>query len=242
MSSSARKQAMPIEILFYEETPLGILCLRRRELLSQPGTMVTEVTLNHEFLMSSYLTESERVLASCGLERVSTNGDTSLNVLVGGLGLGYTAGEALKSNRVGRVEVVEYLPEVIQWLRESMIPLAETLNSDPRLSISQSDIYARLTQPGSAEFDLIAIDVDHSPEDVLGPESQGFYSPEGLSAARSHLTPGGVLGVWSYAADTPFLANMKQVFVDVEVEQVTVWNDLINEEQTDWLFFGRRED
>ncbi len=49
-----------LEILAYEETPLGPLCLRRRELLSEPGTFVTEVTLNHEFLMSSYNTDSER--------------------------------------------------------------------------------------------------------------------------------------------------------------------------------------
>ena len=34
---------MPIEILAYEETALGILCLRRRELASRPGMTVTEV-------------------------------------------------------------------------------------------------------------------------------------------------------------------------------------------------------
>jgi hypothetical protein len=55
------------EILGYEPTPLGVLCLRRRELLSRPGTIVTEITLNHEFLMSSYLTRSEQALASCAL-------------------------------------------------------------------------------------------------------------------------------------------------------------------------------
>lgn len=52
-----------LEILAYEESPLGPLCLRRRELLSQPGTVVTEVTLNHEFLMSSLYTDSERELS-----------------------------------------------------------------------------------------------------------------------------------------------------------------------------------
>ena len=56
-----------LEILAYEATPLGHLCLRRRELLSQPGTVVTEVTLNHEFLMSSLFTDSERALAQTAL-------------------------------------------------------------------------------------------------------------------------------------------------------------------------------
>lgn len=231
---------MLIEILSYEETPLGVLCLRRRELLSRPGTIVTEVTLNHEFLMSSYLNESERVLASEGLARVRENSGHQIDVLVGGLGLGYTANEALQSPHVATVEVVEFLPQVIGWLEADLVPLAKHLLADKRLSVSQGDIYKRITSDPVREVDLILIDVDHSPQDVLGNQSSGFYTEEGLANTKAHLVPGGVLGVWSYAEDTPLLAKMQNVFCDVEVAQVTVWNDLINEEQTDWLFFGRR--
>lgn len=227
---------MNFEILAYEETPLGLLCLRRREILSQPGTLVTEVTLNHEFLMSSYLTASERALTEVGLERVL--GGEELRVLIGGLGLGYTAASALDSVMVNHVEVVEFLPQVISWLESGLVPLAERLNADERLEVTHGDIYERLSRPGEQEFELIAIDVDHSPEDVLGEQSQGFYSREGLTRAKSHLTKGGVLGVWSYDESSPLLANMKEVFGTVTVEKVTVMNDLINEEQTDWLFFG----
>ena len=233
---------MAIEILAYEPTPLGVLCLRRRELLSKPGELVTEVTLNHEFLMSSYLTESERSLARIGLELLSQpeSSTTKFNVLVGGLGLGYTAAQALASDQVANVEVVEYLPSVVEWLKQGLIPLADQLNADTRLFVTQGDIYARVTGPQDGCFDLIVIDVDHSPQDVLGWQSHGFYSPEGLRKTHAHLTPGGVIGLWSYAEDTPLLTNMKKVFADVQVKPVTVWNDLINEEQTDWLFFGRR--
>jgi len=111
-------------ILAYESTPLGPLCLRRRKLLSQPGTLVTEVTLNHEFLMSSLYTDSERALARTALEMHS--GD-ELQVLVGGLGLGYTAREAILSGRVARVEVVELLPQVIDWLAGGLVPLSSEL-------------------------------------------------------------------------------------------------------------------
>ena len=74
-----------LEILAYEATPLGPLCLRRRELLSEPGTLVTEVTLNHEFLMSSYNTDSERAISNRSVE---IHGGSNLKALVGGLGLG----------------------------------------------------------------------------------------------------------------------------------------------------------
>ena len=239
---------MPLEILAYETTPLGILCLRRRELLSKPGTMVTEVTLDNEFLMSSYLTESERSLSTMGLGRTTSFiGDEAedkrdgIRVLVGGLGLGYTAAEALKSQQVAAVEVVEYLPEVISWLERDLVPLANTLQADPRFSVSQGDIYAKLTGPPEALFDLIVIDVDHSPQDVLGDQSHGFYTEDGLSRTSNQLRPNGVIGIWSYAQDTPLLEKMRNVFCEVQVEQITVFNDLIDVEMTDWLFFGRRK-
>ena len=231
---------MAFEILAYEQTDLGLLCLRRRNLVSQPDMTVTEVTLNHEFLMSSYLTESERALTTMGLDRIATESNEK-SVLVGGLGLGYTAYEALKSDRVSRVDVVEFLPAVIGWVKDDLIPLAGQLKSDNRLNIMEGDIYLRLTSPATDQFDLVVIDVDHSPEDVLGGQSHGFYSEDGLRRARNHLYPGGVLGVWSYAEDSPLRTNMQKVFANVDVEPVTVWNDLINVEQTDWLFFGRRE-
>ena len=243
---------MTIEIRAYEETSLGVLCLRRRELLSRPGTRVTEVTLDHEFLMSSYLTESERALSTFGLKRLfakrenqptsGASGDAGVRILVGGLGLGYTASAALDDPEVCSVEVVEFLPQVIGWMQNGLVPLSEKLMSESRLKITQGDIYERVTaETHDEQFELIAIDVDHSPADVLGEESSGFYTEAGLQRAKSHLSPGGIIGIWSYDSDTPLLAAMRNVFVDVTVEQVTVWNDLIDVEQTDWLFFGRRE-
>ena len=233
---------MSLEILAYEETSLGLLCLRRRELLCNPGVMVTEVTLNHEFLMSSYLTESERALSYFGLDRCNEfSGEQKIKAMVGGLGLGYTANELLKSDSVSSVEVIEFLPQVIGWTKDGLIPLSEQLNSDSRLTISQGDVYARLGNHGNGDLDLIVIDVDHSPEDVLGDQSHQFYSESGLEIAKTHLKPSGVIGIWSYAESSPLLESMKNVFNDVSVEQVTVLNDLIQEDQTDWLFFGRSD-
>ncbi len=224
-----------LEILAYEESPLGLLCLRRRELLSQPGTVVTEVTLNHEFLMSSLYTDSEQALARTAIQQHSGEG---LRVLVGGLGLGYTAYQALLSDRVAQVEVVELLPQVIDWLERGLIPLSTELRDERRLVVTQGDVYGRLAGPPDELVDLILIDVDHSPEEHLGEEGVAFYTTPGLLAARRHLTPNGVLAVWSYAESSPFADSLREVFDHVHVEPVTFENQLIDEKQTDWLFFA----
>ena len=225
-----------IEILAYESTPLGILCLRRRELLSEPGTVVTEVTLNHEFLMSSYHTASERALASVALDMYRGQ---DVQVLVGGLGLGYTASEVLASDRAGHVEVVELLPQVIDWFDQGLFPLADSMQADPRLLVSQGDVFERLRQPPTRQFDVILIDVDHSPEDHLNGTNDSFYMVAGLQRAREHLAEDGILGVWSYAESSPFADALRQVFREVRIEPVTFNNTHINETMTDWLFFAR---
>lgn len=228
--------ALNFKILAYEDTPLGPLCLRRRELLAQPGVIVTEISLNHEFLMSSYNTASERALSSIGLEMRE---GAELDVLVGGLGLGYTAREALSSPRVASLEVVEFLPQVIGWLDAGLIPLAAELKAQLRLRVTRGDVYLRLSEDPLRLHDLILIDVDHSPDDRLTDANGGFYTPEGLERAKRHLKPGGVLGVWSYAESSPFADALRGAFREVRVEPVTFDNKLVGEVQTDWLFFAR---
>ena len=225
------------EILACDSSPLGILCLRRRELLSQPGTIVTEVTLNHEFLMSSLVTDSERLLARTAIQMHSGDG---LQVLVGGLGLGYTAREALRSGRVARVEVVELLPQVIDWLTQGLLPLSSELVEEPRLVLTEGDVYQRLAAAPDDLFDVILIDVDHSPEERLGKENAWFYTTQGLRAARRHLAADGVLAVWSYAESSPLADALRAVFHQVRVDPVTYDNRLIDQPRTDWLFFARR--
>jgi spermidine synthase len=229
-----------IEFLAHWDTAIGTLILRRRELLSKPGTVVTEIMLDHAFLMSSYITVSERALSRIALEMHT---GSELQVLIGGLGLGYTAWEALRSPRVARAEVVEFVPGVIAWMKEGLVPLSSQLTAEPRVEIVEGDVFQRLArQPGPAEprFDLILIDVDHSPAEPLdGSRTGGFYTAEGLRAARLHLAPGGVLGVWSYAESSPFSEALHEVFREVRIEPVTFENDLIDEVTTDWLFFAR---
>ena len=226
---------MKIEILESVETPIGELCLRRRELLSQPGTLITEVTLDHEFLMSSYHTASEDALARLGIE---WHGGRELSVLVGGLGLGYTAQAALDCSQTGRVDVIELLPEVISWLTRDLIPLAGKLRQEPRFSVSQADFFQYLRNPAGRFYDVV--DIDHSPDENLHPENLPFYTVEGLRQVRTHLKENGVLAVWSSASNDRFVSSLENVFSEVKVETIQWHNDLIDKDLCDLVFLARR--
>lgn len=226
-----------LKILDYCETALGVLCLRRRELLSRPGTIVTEVTLDHEFLMSSYNTESENALAAIAIE---WHGDRELNVLVGGLGLGYTAHAALACPEVVDVEVLELLPQVIDWLSRDLVPLAPLLNSEPRLRVTLGDVFEHLANPPLKRYDAILIDVDHSPDELLDPRNRSFYTVAGLTHVRGHLAAGGVIAVWSSGPSETFARSLAEVFSEVKLETICWRNDLIDRDQRDDLFLARR--
>lgn len=226
------------ELLDYQQTPLGVLCLRRRELLSRPGTVVTEVTLDHVFLMSSYHTASERALASRAL--AMHGGSGALDVIVGGLGLGFTAREALADARVANVEVIELLPQVIRWLDEGWIPDAAALRSDARLRVTEGDVFERLLGATEHPVDAILLDVDHAPDELLAAANDRFYDADGLRRAREHLRPGGVLALWSSFSSDAFRDTLEGAFDEVAVETVAWWNDLVDERKEDTLFLARR--
>ncbi len=126
------------EELAWRETSMGAVSLRRRR---EPvlDVDVYEVKLGHEFLMSSLFTVAEVELARLGLARVE--GD-QLDVVVGGLGLGYTARAVLDDPRVRSLVVVEALADVIEWHNRGLLPDAAGLTSDPRVRLVQADFFA----------------------------------------------------------------------------------------------------
>jgi spermidine synthase len=120
-----------------------------------------------------------------------------------------------------------------------LVPLSCELRDEQRLVITPGDVFRRLGGPTDDVFDVILIDVDHSPEERLGEESVSFYTATGLQAARRHLAADGILAVWSYAESSPFADALRTVFEQVRVEPVHHHNRLIDQQCTDWLFFAR---
>jgi len=230
--------------LDYRPTPIGALSLRRRRELKL-GVDVLEIKLGEEFLMSSLFTASEIALARLGIEAAA--GD-ELEVLVGGLGLGYTAREALRQEKVASLLVVEMLEPVIEWHREGLLPLGEELSADPRCRIVAGDFFALAASAdgfdpdeNARRFDAILLDIDHSPEALLDTRSTGFYRPEGLAALATHLKPGGVFALWSDdRPDETFRARLAGVFETAWVEPVTFHNPLLEKPFTQSVYLARK--
>ena len=231
---------MRFEELDYQQTPFGELVLRVREPASMPGTDVYEVTLNRAFLMSSLVNDSERALANLALE---TLGPRRADVLVGGLGLGCTAVAALEHPNVRRLCVVEYLQPIIDWHRERLVPDADRLMSDPRCELIRGDFFEHVGDtPARPQdlYDVILLDIDHSPESLLHAGHGRFYSSEGLTRLARHLRPGGVFALWS--ADPPpasLLDQLGRVFPDVRSHPVSFHHPLMHEQDEDTIIVAQ---
>ena len=215
------KEDMPINFkeLDYRQTALGELVLRRRQALALDGREIFEVKLNDEYLMSSMFHEAEAALADLGLSELKGE---DWDVVVGGLGLGYTAAAALKYNQVKRMIVVEALAPVIEWHRRKLVPNGALLSEDVRCCYYHEDFFALARGDGfdpeksGHPFDAILLDIDHTPVALLNPAHADLYSKEGMMRLRRFIKPGGVFGLWSN--DVPeknFLAILSSVFDQV---------------------------
>jgi spermidine synthase len=182
------------EELAWSETGLGVISLRRR-LEPSLGVEVYEVKLGDEFLMSSLFTAAEVELARLGLAELP---GTALDVVVGGLGLGYTARAVLEDPRVCSLTVVEALGAVLEWHEHKLLPGADGLMLDPRTRLRHGDFFAMAESgagfdPGAPgrRFHAVLVDIDHTPRHVLHPSHAAFYTAAGMSRLTRHLHPGG---------------------------------------------------
>lgn len=233
------------EELDYRPTPIGDLSLRRRRELSL-DVDVFEIKLGEEFLMSSLFTASEIALARLGLADVST---PKPHVLVGGLGLGYTAQAVLEHEYVATLMVVEALEAVIDWHQSSLLPLGPALTADPRCRFVAGDFFALAAsddgfapQAPGRRFDAILVDIDHSPDFLLNPANAPFYEPDGLRKLATHIAPGGVFGLWSNELpDDAFTQRLATVFADARAERVTFPNPLQGTEFTQTVYLAHTQ-
>ncbi|SRR5258708_7377762 len=235
------------EELDYRPTAMGVLSLRRRRLLSS-GVDVYEIKLGDVFLMSSLFTAAEIALARLGLASLKR---AELDVVVGGLGLGYTAQAVLENSAVRSLIVIDALPEVIEWHRRCVAPLGGQLMADSRCRLVDGDFFAMSAAaaegldpetPGR-RFDAVLVDIDHSPSNLLHPSHATFYEPDGLRRLAGHLHPGGVFALWSNdPPDQKFSSVLGSVFPTSDAHIVTFYNPLQDCDESNTIYIGVTSD
>jgi spermidine synthase len=231
------------EELDWRPTPLGTISLRRR-LDPVLGADVYEVKLDDEFLMSSVFTEAEIQVAGLALAELT---GTDLDVVVGGLGLGYTAQRVLDDARVRSLIVVDAIAEVIEWHERGLVPVSVSSGSDDRCQLVHGDFFAMVSDGGfdtahaDRRFDAIIVDIDHSPRHVLNAGNAAFYEPSGVAQLMARLHPGGIFSLWSNdPPDDEYLEVLRTVFVDVRADVVSFHNPLQDRASTNTVYLARR--
>ncbi|MFD5141426.1 spermidine synthase [Streptomyces sp. NPDC058378] len=233
------------EELDWKPTPIGDISLRRRrDPLS--GDDVYEVKLGDEFLMSSLFTAGEIALARLGLAPLAHR--PGLDVVVGGLGLGYTAHAALEEPGVRSLIVVDTLGEVIDWHRRGLVPLGAALGADDRCRLVQGDFFALVHEGRGLDpqakgrlFHAILLDIDHSPSHVLHPSHAALYQREGLSALARLLHPGGVFALWSNdPPDDDFVSLLADGFQNAAAHVVEFPNPLRGGTSTNTIYVAMK--
>ncbi len=233
------------EELDFQQTALGDLFLRRRVMHSLGGIEVFEVKLGEAFLMSSLFHEVEEALAHLGLGELE---GTGWEVVVGGLGLGYTAAAALEHAEVSSLLVVDALQPVIDWHQRGLVPLGARLAGEPRCRLRAGDFFTLATSADGFDaraagrlFHAILLDIDHSPRDLLHERNAAFYTTAGLTALAAHLRPDGVFAMWSdEPPEEEFMAVVDTVFATVRAHEVTFANPLLEADSASTVYVARK--
>ncbi|MFI0807976.1 spermidine synthase [Streptomyces echinatus] len=201
-------------VLERRDGPYGEVVLRRHGVLLQ-------IIANGCFLMDTSDGRSERLLVDAA--RDALDGRAAPELLIGGLGVGFSLAHAATDPRWGRITVVEREPAVIGWHRDG--PLAEVSAgalADPRTAIVEADLVAYVNET-SDTFDALCLDIDNGPGWTVTADNDSLYAPAGLAACARVLRPCGVLAVWSAQPSPDFEGTLWNAgFRQVRTEEVPV--------------------
>jgi len=206
---------------------MGGATVRRRD----DGAL--ELRVNGVFVMDDVETSSEQALARTVI------GLGAREVLVGGLGLGYTLRALLASPQVTRVVVAELHAEIVDWMRDGTIPGADLL-TDARTHVTVGDVRDVVAAQPPASLDAIVLDVDNGPDFLVHDANAAVYGPAFAEVCASRLRPGGSLCVWTMAPSASLTASLNAALTDVREEAFDV--RLQGRAEHYWIVSGTRRD
>ena len=176
------------------------------------------IRVGNQELMNSRVYGSEQALAELACTRIASR--PRAQVLIGGLGMGYTLAAALPVlNTDANIVVAELVPAVVVWNRGAIGHLAGHPLNDARVQVREMDV-GKIMRKEICAYDAILLDVDNGPEGLTRSQNDWLYELSGLNAAYAALRPGGVLAIWSAGYDPAFTQRLVKVGFDAEEKRV----------------------
>ena len=171
------------------------------------------IRVNGLELMSTRRHHSEDALAELACAPLRER--AGAQVLIGGLGLGFTLQAALRLLAPdSRVVVAEIVEAVIAWNRNPEYRLAADALRDPRVEVCHDDV-ARVLERNKGAFDAIMLDVDNGADPLTTAGNERLYRSDGIEVAVTALRPGGRLAYWSADDDPGFASALRRAGLTV---------------------------
>jgi len=187
--------------------------------------------------MGSQVRHSEQALATLTCARLASKGG---HVLIGGLGMGFTLGAALKAwGPEARVVVAELVPKVVAWAKGPLAHIFGDSLADPRVTIEVIDVHDAIAR-APAIYDAILLDVDNGPDGLIQLANDRLYCNWGLRSALAALRPGGILAIWSSYSDTGFFERLERAGFDVD--EITMRADSYGVEANHTIWLASKPD
>ncbi|MBN2307806.1 MAG: spermine/spermidine synthase [Candidatus Hydrogenedentes bacterium] len=177
-----------------------------------------ELVMNGVFLMASYNRASSEHLVRAAIDRMPRG--RPLRVLIGGLGMGFTAAEACRAPAVRAVDVVEISPTIIEWNRRFLAHHNAACLDDPRVTVIEAD-FLDYVQQAQGPYDIVAMDIDNGPALLVLESNRRAYTAPFHAQTKALLRPGGIFALWSCSEEPALAAAGREAFASCELLRVT---------------------
>ncbi len=191
------------------------------------------ISVNQSQLMTSREHESELELARLGCHGLQ--GRRNPQVLIGGLGMGFTLRQALELlPEKARVTVAELIPELITWNQDFLGDLTDHPLQDARVKVKACDV-RDIIRSSESLFDAILLDVDNGPSAMTHARNEALYQPVGLHAMMRALKEDGCLAIWSVNEDARFERVLKREMLCFRLVRVPASRSAKSRSRCIWL-------